>query len=68
MCGGSFDTDPAADRKVFVAHACVCAHVHTIARACRVCRPDDAGHDDPSGEEAAGLHPRVDPHRGDVRG
>lgn len=30
MCGGSFNTDPAADRKVFVAHACLCTCTHLL--------------------------------------
>lgn len=30
MCGGSFNTDPAADSKVFVAHACLCTCTHLL--------------------------------------
>lgn len=43
-------------------HACmyVCLHGHVCVYVCahyRVCRPDDVGHDDPSGEEETGLYP-----------
>lgn len=31
MCGGSFNTDPPADRKVFVAHACLCTCTPLLA-------------------------------------
>lgn len=37
MCGGSFGADPAADGKVFVAHACVCARTCTRLLVCVGC-------------------------------
>lgn len=42
--------------------------MRVCVRACRVRRPDDAGHHEPAGEEEAGLHPRAHPDRGDLRG
>lgn len=62
--GVVFSVEPGNKKTSVCARVCrahVCLHY-------RVCRPDDAGHNEPSGEEETGLHPWAHPDWGDLRG
>lgn len=46
---------------------CVCVSVRVWCCVFRVRWPASAGHAEPHGEEEAGVHPRADRHRGELR-